>query len=498
LAANEEGVTVQPSFHLLGLGGAGMSPLAELLLQRGYRVSGSDQKQSATLERLASLGATTFVGHAAEQVPEQAIVVASTAVKANNPEFAIAAERGQTLWHRSQLLAFLLQSIEPAWQATVGVSGTHGKTTITGMVGSMLKTAGAEPTVIAGGRLPQSQSNLWAPEGSAIAVAELDESDGSIVRYQPSVTILANLELDHADHYSGGEAQLMATFTTFVQGLESGSQDSPRQLILNANCPMTRQLAAQVPESVELHWLKLETETPWPEAIQRGQRYELRWAKPNALGGWQGEVVHLGSNETQPKSLGALSLQVPGQHNLSNAAMALLAGALLKQPLPACVEGLNGFTGMGRRFELRGEVNGACLIDDYGHHPTEVEVTLNAARTWMQARNAASGHQGKLTVVFQPHRYSRLATFLPGFAQALSLADAITLLPVYSAGEAPSAGVSSTALLEAMQALELQPKVALHEEIPPFTALQAQLLASAQPGDVLLSMGAGDVTQLWA
>ena len=460
-----------------------MSPIAQLLLAKGHTISGSDAKASGNTETLQQAGATVFIGQAAEQVPPDATVVYSTAVKPGNPEYDIAVQRQQPVWHRSQALAFLMQH---DWQHSIGLSGTHGKTTMTGMVGCMLKAAEQDPTVIAGGRLPGSHSNLWAPEGNQVVAAELDESDGTIVRYQPSITVITNLELDHADHYQDGESGLLETFRTFLAQLNDDGK--PHTLILNAACQNSRTLATELPPSIRQIWVcPTEAITP-PEG--NFESLVIGEICPSSLGGLQAQLEYQ-SLETDKTPLGMLALPVPGDHNIVNASMAVGVGLAMGLDLAACLEGLKSFTGMGRRFEQCGNHNGAVLFDDYGHHPTEIRATLQAARQYMSAK----GLNGRLQVVFQPHRFSRLKAFLTEFADSLTEADTVWTVPVYSAGEAFMEGACSKTLADQVQALGTEAYYS--DSSAPFIELAQALRDQAKSGDFIFSMGAGDITKLW-
>jgi UDP-N-acetylmuramate--alanine ligase len=475
-----------------------MSGLARLLLAAGPTVSGpvsgSDAKASDQTEALARLGARIAIGHRAENVPSsEATVILSTAIAAENPERLAAQQLGCPLWHRSELLRYVLHHPVFGHQHTVGVTGSHGKTTLTGMIGAGLQGLAAVqpewmPTIVAGGLLPGGQTNaclgaLSADGKRRVAVAELDESDRSLPGYQPSISVITNLELDHPDHYPGGLEDLLGVMTQYVQGLPPQAH-----LVLSADCPVTRQWLARhpAPPGVSLHWLCEETEGSLAGLPGRGVVVEQ--IQPAPSGGYQGRVRRVGSDT----SLAHLCLSVPGRHNVRNAAMAVMVADLLGVDTRAFENALNAFSGMGRRFEQVGARNGAIFIDDYGHHPTEVSATLEAARTYMLARAGDTDRMPALTVVFQPHRYSRLMTFWDAFTGAFSAADHVYITDVYGAGEAPLPGVDAERLVQALKHPQARylPKAA-------WASFPDTLHTHLQPGDLVMSMGAGDVTQLF-
>jgi UDP-N-acetylmuramate--alanine ligase len=494
------GLSLETPVHFTGMGGVGMSGLAELLLHYGVRVSGSDAKASTTLQRLERLGAKVFLGQMAGQVPTHGVLVYSTAVGASNPELLEAQEKGLALWHRSHLLQSLMHGALTGFKTTVGLSGTHGKTTLTGLLGSVLEAAGQDPTVIAGGRLPERESNVRCGTKAGTVIAELDESDGTILAYRPSVTILSNLELDHADHYQNGLEGIKQTFSTFFRQLGEASElnaDKHKVLVLNAACPVTRELAdpalptCVLPKNVIAYWL-------WDEATLSGQ------TQPTLR--WQDKLFSLSDVGLQPN--GAYSarlrepasgwqltfaLQVPGRHNVLNASQVAMVAFKLNAKVEAIAKGLAAFSGMGRRFERVGQYQQALLVDDYAHHPTEVIATLEAARgiqrQWAKAQGLTSG---RLVALFQPHRYTRLQALWAEFLQAFAQADEVLVLDVYSAGEAPIEGVSAEAFVAALPT-EVKAKA---QALPSFEAAHTWLESSLTAGDLVLSMGAGTVTQV--
>jgi UDP-N-acetylmuramate--alanine ligase len=469
--------------HFVGVGGIGMSALARLLLSAGHPVSGSDSglahKPNAQADWLKQNGATIYDTHAASNVPKEAVVVLSTAIASDNPERLIAAQRAQVTIHRSELLREILHGKALSHQAVVGVSGTHGKTTMTGMLGHVLLTANMDPTIVAGGILPSIGTNARWGSKRQIAVAELDESDGSIVQYTPTHLIIANLEMDHADHYPGGFAQILRTFEQVLAKMPVGAL-----VAYNKDCPATANLVQvagrhlkQIAVSVKDPTADVYGHQPVPHGVQG---YQAKLFLNHQLGQQVGQQIE---QQVAQQAVGNLVISVPGLHNIYNALMAAAVAHKLGVPLADILQGLQTFSGMGRRFEHVAEPAGVLLVDDYGHHPTEVQATLTAAK------ELATQRGGQLAVVFQPHRYSRLQSLWQEFTQAFTCADTIYITDVYAAGEAPLPDIDAQHL-----------SVAVGGSYVPkshWASLSQTLVTQAKPGDILVSMGAGDITQLW-
>lgn len=457
--------------HFVGVAGIGMSGLAKLLVESGYRVSGSDQRETPVTQALVAKGAAISVGHQGENVPDKALIIVSSAIDEQNPEILKARQAQLPIFHRSTLLKEIFQGASFAHQTTVGVCGTHGKTTITGMTGTALHGAGLEPTIIAGGILPGMGTNAVLGRPQGIAVAELDESDGTLLNYGPTHSIIANIELDHADHYTQGLQGVIDTFKTYTHALPQGST-----VLYNVLCPTTQALCETLPSHVEPVMVAM------GDVFSGSERHTRYWLKNFRLtqrGCYQGYVYK------NTRMLGELNLNVPGRHNLFNALAALAVGDLLEADFDEMADALRDFTGMGRRFEKVGELNGAWLVDDYAHHPTEVTVTLGAAK------EAVKQQSGRVFAIFQPHRYSRLKTFWQEFQQAFGDADRLYVTDVYAAGEPGEPGVDSETFCQKGQhpACEYVPR-------SDWEALKAKLKQEVQPGDIVLSLGAGDITGL--
>jgi len=440
------------TLHFIGIGGAGMSGIAKIMLSHGIRVTGSDMKESTVTENLRTMGATIFIGHRAENIKGVDLVVLSTAIAPDNPERSAAVDEQIPIIARAQALAILM-----AGKRSVAIAGTHGKTTTTSMLTVALQSAGVDPSFAIGGMINASGINAYAGSGD-IFVAEADESDGSLLAYKPFGAIITNIELDHVDHFATIEA-IYAIFLDFVESIRPGGF-----LILCGDDPGVQELLTRITR-VDIAILT------YGEAEHDWQLTRVTLAASSSVA----RVLHRG------KVIGELELGVPGRHNLFNAIASLAAAQELGTPTQLILDGLATFTGSRRRFELKGEISGIKVIDDYGHHPTEVRVTLETARRYIGA--------GRLIVIFQPHRYSRTEAFADGFASALELADEVYLLEVYAASEAPISGVSSL-----MIASQITPGKAHYE--PSMINVVDAVVNAAKSGDLIMTLGAGDVSSL--
>jgi len=449
--------TVLERVHLVGIGGAGMSGIARILLDRGMAVSGSDVKESPTLTTLRAQGAKIAVGQAAANLDlldgDPTAVVVSSAIKAENPELAAARERGLTVLHRSEALAALMDGHRVAC-----VAGTHGKTSTTSMLTVALQHCRLDPSFAIGGDLNESGANAHHGAGG-IFVAEADESDGSFLAFAPSVAVVTNVEADHLDHHGTVEAY-NAIFESFVDNLVDGGV-----LVACADDPGSAALA-------------LLAENRGVRVRRYGRAaadVTLTSYEPSDGGGVASILLDGAEVEVR--------VAVPGEHMALNALGALVAGLELGAPLEGLLEGIAGFGGVRRRFEFKGRAGGVRVYDDYAHHPTEVAAQLRAARP------AAQG--GKLVVIFQPHLYSRTRLFAKEFGEALALADEVVVLNVYGAREQPEPGVNGQLIADAV------PLPAEHVRFEAsFERVPALVAGLAAEGDLVLTMGAGDVTML--
>ena len=435
-------------FHLMGMGGAGMSAVAELGQATGWQVSGCDGVGSPTLEHLANLGVATWVGHDPAHLAKATTVVVSSAIKEDNPELVAARDSGLEVWHRTQALAALTKS-----HRLLAVAGTHGKTTTAAMAAGALAAAGLDPAFAIGAEVLGHGSGAHLGQGE-VMVIEADESDESFLNFHPEVAVVTNVEADHLDHY-GTAAKVDQAFQSFAS--QAGT------LVVGVDDAGGGRLA---------RW----AEDQGIAVVSYGQAATAQVVMTALESG----AVHL-TGAVSPEWIDlTLNLPQPGWHLRLDATAALLGAVLLGASPAAAARGLANYRGTGRRFELKGQVGSIKVFDDYAHHPTEVSVTLTAARQIAQ---------GRVLVVFQPHMYSRTKAFAAQFAQALDLADQIWVMDVYGAREAPAPGVSG-ALISAL----MDPAKARFAPEP--AALVAAVAQAAQPGDVVFTMGAGDVTAL--
>ncbi|MDO5049645.1 MAG: UDP-N-acetylmuramate--L-alanine ligase [Actinomycetaceae bacterium] len=451
------------SYHLIGIGGAGMSVVAELLHARGATITGSDALESKNVEHLRGLGITCFVGHDASQVPPESTVVVSTAVRESNPELSVARARGQKVIHRSQALAIAAQGMD-----FIAVAGAHGKTTTSGMLASALSGVGTDPSFAVGGVVTGFDTGAHLG-GSKVFIAEADESDKSFLNYTPRIALVTNVEPDHLDNYGSREAFEQA-FVDFAGKIVDGGL-----LIVCSDDEGAARLGKSYAQTL-------------------GGRVASYGTKPvgvlDELGIWHAENHAVISN-TNLSAEGAsatvqylgreleLHLKVGGAHNLLNAAGALLVGIELGVDADQMAQGLSAFVGTGRRFEFKGEVGGRRLFDDYAHHPSEVVATLKQAR--VEARG------GRVLVLFQPHLYSRTKNFADRFAEAFCLADQVYFTDIFAAREDPMPGVTSGLIADRVPGSKL---------VPDMTQAAMALADQAQPGDLCITMGAGSVTSM--
>jgi len=441
--------------HLIGIGGAGMSGIARILLARGLPVSGSDARDSTTIAALRALGARVFVGHAAEQVSEADTVVVSTAIRERNPELTEARRLGLRVLARAAALAALMSG-----RRGVAVAGTHGKTTTTSMLTVALQHCGADPSFAIGGDLNDAGSNAHHGTG-ALFVAEADESDASFLLLSPDAAIVTNVDVDHLDYHGSADAY-RSVFDDFVGRISPGGF-----LVACADDAG----AAAMADRARARGVTVHTYGTSAAADLR-----LTDLTPRARGSSYHVVL-------DGAPIGDVQLRVPGDHLALNSAAALLAGARLGLAVQKLREGLAAYSGVRRRFEFKGVADGVRVYDDYAHHPTEVAAQLRAAR------QVAAG--GRLIVVFQPHLYSRTRQFAGEFGAALGLADEVVVMDVYGAREDPLPGVTG-AMVAAQVALPPERVLAQSS----WSAVATSVAQRARPGDLVLTLGAGDVTMI--
>jgi len=443
--------------HFAGIGGAGMSGIARIMLARGIAVSGSDTRSSALLGELAALGASVHVGHAAGNLgalgPGDTLVV-SSAIRADNPELAEATRRGMRVVHRAAALASVM-----AGRRVIAVAGTHGKTTTTSMLTTVLRECGADPGYVIGGIL--TETGLGAEDGSGLDfVAEADESDGSFLLLSPDVAVITNVEADHLDNYAG-LADIEAAFTSFGQRVAG--------LVLTcADDPGAEAVAARLdPARVRRYGESPHADYQLVDMAARGMTVSLTVMADR---GPFGEIFS------------RLTVGVPGHHNALNAAAAFAAAVELGFAPPRVAAAIAGYQGARRRMELKGEARGVRVLDSYAHHPTELAADLRAARDIVDGK-------GRVIAIFQPHLFSRTRIFAAEFGAALGLADEAIVLDVYAAREDPEPGVTGQLIVDAVPGGPAR-------FVPDPARVAAVIDAIAEPGDLVLTMGAGDITAL--
>lgn len=439
--------------HFVGIGGIGMSALARLLLAQGMKVSGSDKAESPITDELKSLGADIYIGHKAENVGRAEALVISTAITKENPELSRAHERELPVFHRSEVLSFLSSK-----KKLVAVSGTHGKTTTTGMISQILLDCKRDPSVVVGGIFAYMKSNAHAGKGE-LFVAEADESDRTHATLASEIAVVTNIEPDHMENYPGGLDQILATMASFANKARTS-------VVLCSDDAGCLKLAPMIEQKVVTYGSR---------AISPDADYALE-AKAN--GEFQ---VYKGGN-----LLGQLKLSVPGFHNKMNALAAIAVCMELGLKFEEVADSISGFSGVARRFERVGESHDVLVVDDYGHHPTEVRATLEAAQQFMKNR----GKAGRIVAVFQPHQPGRLRDLWNEFTQAFSDADLLLATDVYVARGGAIEGISSERFSR-----EVNHKNT-HYLSGPVSQLAAKVKSYLKPGDIVLTIGAGDITNL--
>jgi len=439
--------------HFVGIGGIGMSGIAELLLNLGYRVSGSDLKASDITENLARLGGRIHVGHRAEQIEDADVVVVSSAIDTQNPEVAAARQAAIPVIPRAEMLAELMRL-----KYSVAIAGAHGKTSTTSLVAGVLAGGGLDPTVVIGGKLKSIGRNAVLGEGDFI-VAEADESDGSFLKFSPAIAVVTNIDREHLDFYAD-MAAIKQVFLDFIDRIPFYG--------LAVLCLDNEPLQGLLPHIKK----RLTTYGRSTQADYQARDIQFGEMKSRFT------VVHRGED------LGEFTLSMPGLHNVYNALAAIAVGRELDIPLDAIKRSLASAEGVQRRMEIKGEVDGITVVDDYGHHPTEIQVTLEAVKAnWPQRRKV---------VVFQPHRYTRTQALMEEFTRSFNNSDVLVVLPIYAASEKPIPGVSGKALGESIRAHGHRSVTCLES----LEACVAHLEKNLVPGDLLLTLGAGDVVRV--
>jgi UDP-N-acetylmuramate--alanine ligase len=461
--------------HFVGIGGIGMSGIAEVLLNLGYKVSGSDLKSSPVTLRLASLGATTFEGHRAENVAGAEVVVTSSAISPENPEVAEAHKLHIPVIQRAEMLAELMRL-----KYGIAIAGMHGKTTTTSMVAAVLAAGGLDPTVVVGGRVDAMGSNARLGK-SQYLVAEADESDRSFLKLSPILSVVTNIDREHMDCYRNMR-DVKKAFLEFMDRVPFYGM-----IVACNDDPMLRRLLPEVPRRTVTYgtkrgsdfWIRI----PGSGKSQSPHPFDQLRASSVAQDATRvGQPLNRFSVRYREENLGEFTLHVPGVHNVLNATAAIAVGVGLDISVDAIRAALDQFRGVDRRFQLRGCAAGVSVIDDYGHHPTEIKATLAAARQ--------CGFR-KIHVIFQPHRYTRTRDLMEEFSTAFADADSLIVLDIYAASEKPIEGITGEALAQRIRASGKNAQY-----VGSFADAVTSAAATAQEGDMVLTLGAGSVSQL--
>ena len=437
--------------HMVGIGGSGMSGIAEVLLNLGYQVTGSDMALSDTVKRLKHLGADITIGHGRENLGQADVLVKSTAISEANPEVEEARLRGIPVIPRAEMLAELMRL-----RSGVAVAGTHGKTTTTSLLATIFSEAGLDPTVIIGGRLNAMGANARLGEGQYL-IAEADESDGSFLCLSPVMTIVTNVDADHLDFYLGGQAEIDESFIKFCNSIPFYGMN-----VVCLDDVGVKRILPRINRPVLTYGVNDSKARLRGRILESGavSRFEVLFD-----GAFWGEVT----------------LNHPGRHNVLNALAAIGVAIEAGLPKDAVLRGLSGFGGVGRRFEKKGERNGVLVIDDYGHHPAEIQATLDTARACYPDR--------RLVVLFQPHRFTRTQALFGDFCKTFENVDELVLTEIYPASEKPIPGVSGQSLAQGIRQVS-KTKVTF---VPDFEAALNTLNVMLRPNDLLLTLGAGSV-----
>lgn len=468
--------------HFIGIGGYGMSALARVFLERGYQVTGSDIEAKPILEGLRDFGAIITIGHHPENVPEKAIVIYTSDVPKDNVELVVARERKQTIWHRADLLAYLINH-----EKGIAIAGSHGKTTSSSMIAWMMTEAGWNPTFVIGGEMVNSGTNARSGTSDYV-VAEADESDRSFLKYSPYIGAITNIEPDHLEHYDGDFVNMQRAFYQFARQVREGGF-----LVIGVDDPEARRLVET-----------LNKKNAYPNEDQHASEHDYHKAHQNGArtitiktyamtAGYEADVVAKNIMMDGPyasfeavlegRSLGRIRLGIPGKHHVMNALLALTVGSILGLPERGMVQSLESFRGAKRRFEKIGEVGGILLVDDYAVHPTEIEATLATARAFGR----------RVMAVFQPHRATRVYYLQEAFARAFVEVDRVYVTGIYS----PRGDV----LQKAVDGRDLAAQIGSHSGVwtvyePHKEALIQHILNDVRPNDLVITLGAGDIRKL--
>jgi len=440
------------NIHFVGIGGIGMSGIAEVLLNLGYRISGSDAKETEVTRRLQTLGCDIHYGHRRENVKEADVLVVSSAIRPNNPEIEVAEERLIPIIPRAEMLAELMRM-----KVGIAIAGTHGKTTTTSLIATILGAAGLDPTVVIGGRLNSIGSNAKLGQGELL-VAEADESDGSFLKLMPTIAVVTNIDPEHLDYYQGIE-EIKEAFLHFLNKIPFFGL-----AVLCLDHPHIQSLLPKLKKRFTTYGLTTQADF---------QAREIEYDELSTTF----DVLY------QRKEIGRLGIRMPGLHNVYNALAAVATAFELDIPFEVVQEALRDFGGIQRRFQVKGEKQGILIVDDYGHHPVEIMATLKAAKT---------GWKRRIIAVFQPHRYTRTHALFQEFLTAFYDADVLILTDIYAAGEERIEGVEAKALFEGIREYG-------HKDVtylPDKKEIVDHLVRIMVPGDMVITLGAGDIWQV--
>jgi len=444
-------------FHFIAIGGIGMSGLAKYLLENGYKVTGSDIQESKYTKILEKLGAKIYIGHSEDNIEGTPKIVASTAIRETNPEIQKAKALGLNIMHRSDLLQYIANKFsERKSSLFIGFAGTHGKTTTSGLCSYILEKAGLKPSYVVGGFIPEINTNAKYASDNYF-VAELDESDGTIIKYSPDINVINNLEEDHLDFYTNGFEDLLNTFNKYMSGVKDTAKN-----IINIDNEGNRKLIEANPDKkfITFGLNNADYTAKNIEYIDFGSKFEI--IKDN-------------------KTIANIELSVPGEHNIYNA-LAVFTALIEANIAPEnIINEFKSFTGMGRRFQLIEEFNNIKIIDDYAHHPSEIKATIESARNSTDRR---------LVAIFQPHRFSRLKSLWKDFMTSFEKADKLIVVDVYAASEKEIEGITSENFVNAIDHKDtVYAKGTIKEAAK-------QIIKDLQPNDIVLTLGAGDITKI--
>lgn len=434
--------------HFIGIGGVGMSAIAEVLLEKGYKISGSDLNESDIVKNLAAKGAVIYKGHAADNITDCDAVVISSAINDDNPEIVAAKGKAIKIYHRSDMLAALLNSAQG-----IAVAGSHGKTTTSSMLSVVLDNAGVDPTVIIGGVVDYFKGNAQLGQSDYI-IAEADESDGSFLKFNPYVSVITNIEDDHMDHY-GSMENIMAAFNEFV-----GNTADAGATVICFDHENARKIANNTQKTIISYGID-------NEADYKAQDINMSKHKTSFTVTYKGDV------------LGSIELNMPGRHNILNALATIAVCRFLAVPFAKIAAGFKLFNGANRRFQTKKRTENYWIVDDYAHHPTEIKTTIEAAKQTLPKR---------LICIFQPHRYSRTQLLAQEFGQCFAKADVLVLTDIYSAGEKPIPGITGKIIYDEV---EKTGKKAVY--IKNMDEIAKYVETIVEPGDLIVTMGAGNI-----